>query len=98
MLVPLTPDAVSAKSPASTPVTGSENVTVKSTLALFEGEAETLVIEAVMGAAVSITKLLFAPSEPVAPGETRVRVALLPAGSLIVPLLRANAVVEAQSR
>jgi hypothetical protein len=43
-----------------------------------------------VGAVVSMTIALLFPSEPEAPGEARVSVALLPAVSLIVPPLRAR--------
>ena len=48
----------------------------------------------IVGAVVSIIKDLLAAKEPDAPGEARVRVASLPAESLIVPLLSASAEVE----
>ena len=43
-----------------------------------------------VGAVVSMTIALLFPSEPEAPGEARVSVALLPATSLIVPLFNAR--------
>ena len=42
----------------------------------------------------SMTRLSLAPSEPAAPGLASVSVASFPARSLIVPPLRASAVVE----
>ena len=51
------------------------------------------VAEEKVGAVVSITRALLAPSELVAPGEASVRVALLPAASLIVPPFRASELV-----
>ena len=47
------------------------------------------------GAVVSITSVLFEPSECAAPGLASVSVPLFPARSLIVPPLRASALVEA---
>ena len=44
---------------------------------------------------VSITRALFAPSEPVAPGEANVSVLAFPAGSNIDPLFSAKALVDA---
>ena len=41
----------------------------------------------------SITNALLLPNEFAAPGAAKVRVALLPAASLIVPPLRVNALV-----
>ena len=46
-----------------------------------------------VGAVVSTTMSLFAPKELAAPGEGNVSVASLPAASLIVPPLSANAPV-----
>ena len=43
----------------------------------------------------STTNALFAANEPVAPGEASVRVALLPAASLIVPPFRPKDEVDA---
>ena len=43
----------------------------------------------------SITKALLAPNEPAAPTAASVSVALFSPASLIVPLFKANAVVEA---
>ena len=54
----------------------------------------TLVIVTV-GAVVSMTIALFAPSEPLAPGEASVSVALLAAASRIVPPFSASDVVAA---
>ena len=48
----------------------------------------------VVGLVVSITNCLLAERELVAPGATKVRVALLFAESLIVPLFKARAEVE----
>ena len=57
--------------------------------------ASVLLLEAketpvIVGTTVSITNALLAPNELVAPGLARVRVALLPAASRIVPPFRAN--------
>ena len=57
-------------------------------VALSAGES----VEAV-GAVVSMTNALLAPREPAAPGDTRVRVALFSAASLMVPALSARDVV-----
>ncbi len=48
-----------------------------------------------MGEVVSITIALLAPSEPVPPGETKVKIALFPVASLIDPPFSAKAVVDA---
>ena len=50
-----------------------------------------------IGAPVSITKALFAPNEPEAPGLASVKVALFPAPSRIVPLFNAKELVALQS-
>ena len=47
---------------------------------------------------VSITIALLAAKEPEAPGDERVRVAALPAASLIVPLFNDSAEVDVKSR
>jgi hypothetical protein len=47
-----------------------------------------------VGVTPSITMALLPPSEFADPGEASVRTALFPAASLIVPLFRANALVE----
>lgn len=46
----------------------------------------------------SITRAALAPREPMAPGAGRVRVASLPAASLLVPPLRARALLLVTSR
>ena len=51
-----------------------------------------------VGAVVSTTSPLLAPSDPAAPGLARVRVPLFPTESLIVPPLRANAEFDSYSR
>ena len=51
-----------------------------------------------LGAVVSITNALFAPKEPDAPGDDKVRVASLPAASFIVPLFNTSAEVLVKSR
>ena len=50
------------------------------------------------GAVVSIINALFAPKEPDAPGDAKVRVALFPAASYIVPLFNDSAEVDLKSR
>jgi hypothetical protein len=47
-------------------------------------------VHVAVGAVVSITMALFAPSEFAAPGDARVSVALLPAASAMVPPLSAS--------
>ena len=47
---------------------------------------------------VSITMALLSAKEPEAPGDARVRVAALPARSLIVPLFNESEVVALKSR
>ena len=47
-----------------------------------------------LGAVVSIINALFAPKEPEAPGDAKVRVALFPAASFIVPPFRAKDEVD----
>ena len=51
-----------------------------------------------LGAVVSIINALFAPKEPDAPGDAKVRVASLPAASFIVPPFNASAEVLVKSR
>ena len=51
------------------------------------------VTELTVGNVVSIISALFAPKEFVAPGDASVRVAALPATSLIVPLFNASELV-----
>ena len=51
-----------------------------------------------LGAVVSMISALFAPKEPESPGVAKVRVALLPAASLIVPLFNESAEVDLKSR
>ena len=57
--------------------------------------SETILI---VGAVVSITRALLSAKEPEAPGDDKVRVALFPAASLIVPPANDSADVEAKSR
>ena len=59
---------------------------------------ELVVSDGVLGAVVSIISALFAPKEPEAPGDAKVRVALLPAASFIVPLFNDSAEVDLKSR
>src|SRR5947207_14656457 len=51
---PVTPVVVSTKSPFDTPLTASENVTVKLTLAALDGFASARVIETTVGGVLSI--------------------------------------------
>ena len=78
-------------------VTASVNVTVigMTSLILKEpSETKEVTLETV-GTTPSITNALLAPRDPEAPGDAKVNVAALPAASLIVPLLSANALVLA---
>ena len=50
------------------------------------------------GAVVSIINALFAPKEPDAPGDAKVRVALFPSASFMVPLFNESAEVLVKSR
>jgi hypothetical protein len=81
------------RSPDVNPVTDSLNVIVIGIGDVFVGllaELETVTV----GAVVSMTMFLFAPSDPAAPGATSVKVALLPATSRIVPPFVDNDVVD----
>ena len=95
-VVPLVSNSVTV-APASAPVP----VNVGVVLLVMSSVAEIPLSDAAarsgaLGAAaavVSITIALFAPSEPAAPGAAIVRIALLPAASLIVPPFSASAAV-----
>ena len=86
--------------PAVTTVTASEKATVivMESPALYEPSAVEEVTPVIVGAVVSITKALLSAKEPEAPGDAKVRVALFPAASLMVPLFNVSADVEAKSR
>ena len=71
----------------------SEKVTAMIELMEVEVAPSAGEVEETVGAIESNTIALFAPSEPVAPGEERVRFALLPAKSLMVPELRTRELV-----
>ena len=71
----------------------SEKVTAMIALMEVEVAPSSGEVEETVGAVVSIINTLFAPSEPVAPGEKRVRLALLPDKSLMVPELRTRELV-----
>jgi hypothetical protein len=73
-------------------VIGSLPVTVKVIVA--EPLIELVAARVTVGAVVSITIALFAPRELEAPGAARVKVALLPAASFIVPPFRSSADVD----
>jgi hypothetical protein len=73
-------------------VIGSLPVTVKVIVA--EPLVELVAARVTVGAVVSITIALFAPRELEAPGAARVKVALLPAASFIVPSFRSSADVD----
>ena len=66
----------------------SEKVTIMLVVMCMEVSFSAGEIEETVGAVVSIINALFDPREPVAPGEKRVRFALLPTKSLMVPELR----------
>ncbi len=90
LAVPVIPNA---KSSVETPVTDSLKVTVKFTLvAAAVGLPLTTMLDT-EGATPSITKALLLPNELAAPGEARVKVASLPAASLIVPPPNASELV-----
>ena len=76
-------------------MTGSLKTTVKPIGLAFVGSSWPIAwLIVTVGAVVSMTMFLLAPSEPAAPGAARVRTALLVAASRIVPPLSARAVVE----
>ena len=66
-------------------------VTVK--VMVVDVDVEGLAANVTVGAVVSMTRALLAPSELAALGEASVSVALLPAASRMVPELRASEVV-----
>jgi uncharacterized membrane protein len=72
-------------------VMASSPVTVK--VMVVDVEVDGLAANVTVGAVVSMTRALFAPSELAALGEASVSVALLPAASRMVPELRASEVV-----
>ena len=78
------------KSPETIPLTDSLNASVYESVRDDEGELGA--VHVAVGEVVSITSALFAPSEPLAPGDASVSVALLgvAAPSLIVPPLRSS--------
>ena len=61
-------------------------------------DIDVVVIIGALGAVVSMISELLAPKEPEAPGDDKVRVALLPAASFIVPLFNESAEVDLKSR
>ena len=75
-----------------------------SALPVIVGVESSVVVAAVIndigafGAVVSIISALFAPKEPDAPGDDKVRVALFPTISFIVPLFNERADVDLKSR
>ena len=83
---------------APTTVTASEKATVIviESPALYEPSAVEEVTPVIVGAVVSITRALLSAKEPEAPGDAKVRVALFPAASLIVPLFNVSAELEAK--
>ena len=71
----------------------SEKVTAMVALMKVEVAPSAGEVEETVGAIESNTIALFAPSEPLVPGEARVRFALLPAKSLMVPELSTRELV-----
>ena len=92
--VPLSPSARLGVPPTVT-FSLKEIVIGMSVPASYEPLAFVELTPLTVGAVVSITRFVLAPSEPVVPGAGSVRVALFPAPSWIVPPFRARAVVEA---
>ena len=95
---PMPAPAFTEKLAATRPVTLSLVVTVKTGAEVPWVRAAALLartIEETVGAVVSMMSALAFPSDPEAPGLAKVRVASLPAASLIVPLFRASEVVAA---
>jgi hypothetical protein len=79
------------KSPAATPVTDSENVSMYVTLDAFVGDAAAEVNDDTVGAVVSTT-IAFAPAILLAPDGTVVDVIALPAVSASVPIVKLDTV------
>ncbi|NBT20422.1 MAG: hypothetical protein EBT00_16875 [Proteobacteria bacterium] len=95
---PMPAPALTEKFAATRPVTLSLVVTVKTGAVVPRVRAAALLArttEVTVGAVVSMTSALALPSDPEAPGLASVRVAALPAASLIVPPLSASDVVAA---
>ena len=82
--------------PVVTTLTASEKATEMEmeSPALYVPSAVEEVTPLIVGATPSITRALLLAKEPEAPGDARVRVALLPALSLMVPLFSERADVE----
>jgi len=70
-----------------------EKITVMLVMIAMEVALPAGEVEETVGAVVSIINDLFAPREPLVPGEARVRTALLPEESLMVPELRTRELV-----
>ena len=96
------------KAPLSTVISPTAKSVVASLLVKVTVKVPSLVVEpldtvllpsvaviVIVGTVVSIISALLAPKEFVAPGVGNVKVAALPAASLMVPLLRVNADVLA---
>ena len=79
---------------SSTPVVVPEMETEDCSAALMKSSLPSLMSTEMVGATPSITSSALSPREPVSPGAARVRMAALPAASLMVPPLRARAVEE----
>ena len=62
---------------------------------MYDALFDELVTDATNGLCVSTIIALFAPKEPDAPGDAKVKVAALPLASLIVPPFNARALVLA---
>ena len=102
MNAPLDPSAA-VVIPVVEPLTNKVTVLPASAVPLIVGVVSFVVapdvdITGASGAVVSITRALLSPKEPEAPGDAKVRFALFPAASLIVPLFNDSADVEAKSR
>ena len=88
---------VTVRSPCAKSVDASVRLIVNVAVSpTFNEETSEAIV--IVGAVVSITKALLSAKEPEAPGDAKVRVALFPAASLIVPLFNVSADVEAKSR
>ena len=76
-------------------VTASVNVTViAATSPIFNVPSEVVEVTLeTVGTTPSITNALLAPRDPEAPGDAKVKVALFPVASFIVPLFKARELV-----
>ena len=84
-------------SPSTKLVAASERVKVTVVVSpVFNDDAPDVI--AIIGDVVSIISALFALKEPDAPGDDKVRFALFPTASFIVPLFNESAEVDLKSR